>query len=99
MPPKEITKETTKEQAIQIMQEKMERLMKENDELKKRQYVPPEISFKINDRGAIEIIGLSKFRHMFYADQALRLLDKADDLRRFINDNENDLSWISNKNY
>lgn len=84
--------------SLLAMQEKMEKLMQENNELKKRQYVPPEVSFKINDRGAIEIVGLSKFRHMFYADQALRLLDKADEFRKFIKDNEDDLSWISKRN-
>lgn len=88
----------TKENALLAMQEKMEQLLKENNELKKRQYVPPEVTFIVNDRGAIEIVGLSKFRHMFYADQALRLLDKFDDLKKFIKDNENQLSWLDKRN-
>lgn len=82
-----------KENALILMQQKMEALMRENEELRKRQYVPPEITFKINDRGAIEIIGLSKYRPSLFADQALRLLEKGDDLKKFIEDNKEKLSW------
>ena len=83
----------TKENALLIMQQKMEALMRENEELRKRQYVPPELTFKITDRGAIEISGLSKYKPTLFADQIIRLLEKGDDLKQFIEENKDKLSW------
>lgn len=90
---------STNENPLYIMQQKMEHLMKENEELKKHHNTNPnnDISFKINERGAIEIIGLAKYRHSFFADQALRLLEKEAALRAFIETNKKNLSWKSVK--
>jgi hypothetical protein len=83
----------SKDNQLISMQKKMEELMRENEELKKRQYVPNEINFKINDHGAVSIQGLGKYPVQLFAEQVIRLLDKSDDLRKFIDDNKDNLSW------
>ena len=89
---------TAKENQLLAMQEKMEKLMKENEDLKKRQYVPNEVYFKINERGAVAIHGLGKFPTNLFAEQINRLLDKTDDLREFIEENKEELSWRNKPN-
>jgi hypothetical protein len=83
----------TKENALIAMQKKMEDLMRENETLKTRQFVPNDITFNINDHGAVSIQGLGKYPVQLFAEQVIRLLDKSDDLRKFIDDNKDTLSW------
>jgi hypothetical protein len=83
----------SKENQLLAMQKKMDDLLRENEELKKRQYVPNEITYKINDHGAVSIQGLGKYPVQLFAEQVFRLLDKSDDLRKFIDDNKDNLSW------
>ena len=75
------------------MQEKMEQLMRENEELKKKQYVPNDLTFKVNDRGAVAVHGLGKYPVQLFAEQFYRLLDKQDALKKFIEENKEELSW------
>jgi hypothetical protein len=75
------------------MQKKIDDLMRENKELKKHQYISNEITFSINDHGAVAIHGLGKYPIQLFADQIFQFLDKETDLRKFIDDNKDDLSW------
>ena len=67
--------------------------MRENEELKKTQHVSNEVHFKVNERGGVAIHGLGKYPTNLFAEQLFRLLDKTDDLRKFIEDNKEELSW------
>ena len=81
-----------------IMQEKLDKLMKENEELKKRQHCPDDVYFKVNERGGVAIHGLGKYPTNLFAEQLFRLLDKIDDLHEFIEDNKEELSWRNKPN-
>jgi hypothetical protein len=49
------------------------------------------VSFKISPKGAVSVYGLGRFPVTLYYEQWQRLLDKADELRAFIEDNKADL--------
>ncbi len=52
------------------------------------------LRLKVSDKKAVSIYGLNKqFPVTLYAPQMLRLLDMADDIRKFIEDNRANLSW------
>jgi hypothetical protein len=87
----------TKENQLLAMQQKMEQLIRENEELKKRQYVPPVIACTVTDRGAVSVTGLGKYPVQLFAEQFQRLLSKKEMILQFIEDNQNDLSWRNNK--
>lgn len=48
----------------------------------------PEITYKVSTKGAVSVYGLQKFPITLYKDQWARLLDKADDIKLFIEDND-----------
>ena len=84
---------TSKGNEILAMIKKMESLQRENEELKKHQYVPPGITFSITEHGLVAIHGLGKYYVQLFPDEVYRLLDHEKDLRKFIDDNKDKLSW------
>lgn len=78
----------SKDAQIATLQERIDQLLKENESLKNG------INFKINDRGGICILGIGKSALHLFPEQVLRLLDKKDDLIKFIEDNTDNLSWL-----
>lgn len=88
---------TIKEMSMEVMQQKMEELMRENAELKKhRSYDRFEVNFRINERGGIAIYGLSKYPVNLFAEQIYKILDKQEALKDFIDENKDNLSWRNN---
>lgn len=45
----------------------------------------------MSEKGAVSYYGMRRFPVTFYKDEWLELLDKADELRTFIKDNESSL--------
>jgi hypothetical protein len=67
----------------------LERLRAENERLKKR----PEraTSLKVSEKGGVSVYGLGRFPVTLYKEQWARLLDMADEIRAFIEENHSKL--------
>ena len=68
----------------------LERLKKENEELKKPA-TRGTISFKVSEKGAVSVYGLGRFPVTLYKEQWMKLLDRSADIKQFIADNESRL--------
>jgi hypothetical protein len=49
------------------------------------------LAFKVSDKGAASVYGLGRFPVTLYYEQWLRLLDHADELRAFLEENKAEL--------
>lgn len=68
------------------MKAELERLRAENEALKSR--TSKGVSLKVSEKGAVSVYGLGRFPVTLYKEQWAKLLDMADDIRRFIQENE-----------
>jgi hypothetical protein len=64
----------------------LEKLKAENEALKSRG--SRGVSMKVSEKGGVSVYGLGRFPVTLYQEQWLKLLDLADDIRRFIQENE-----------
>jgi len=64
----------------------LERLRNENAALKKG--AASGISMKVSEKGALSVYGMGRFPVTLYKEQWLKLLDMADDIRKFISAND-----------
>jgi len=65
----------------------IERLRAENEALKK----PPargQLSLRVSEKGALSVYGLGRFPVTLYREQWEKLLGLADEIRRFIQEND-----------
>ena len=67
----------------------LERLRAENEALKKTS--AKGLSLRISEKGGVSVYGLGRFPVTLYKEQWTRLLDMADEIRRFIKSNESQL--------
>ena len=67
----------------------LEKLRAENEALKKAS--SKGLSMKISEKGALSVYGLGRFPVTLYKEQWIRLLDLSDDIRTFIQNNEEQL--------
>jgi hypothetical protein len=72
--------------STESMQAELERLRKENEQLKQRG--PRGVSMKVSEKGGVSVYGLGRFPVTLYKEQWARLLDMADEIRAFIRENE-----------
>lgn len=63
----------------------LEKLRAENESLKKRS--EKGLSLKVSQKGAVSVYGLGRFPVTLYKEQWERLLDMADEIRSFIQEN------------
>ena len=63
----------------------LERLKKENESLKSRP--KGSTSLRVSEKGGVSVYGLGRFPVTLYKEQWLKLLDMADEIRRFIEEN------------
>ena len=73
----------------QELKAELERLKAENEALKSRG--PRSTSIKVSEKGAVSIYGLGRFPVTLYKEQWLKILDMVDEIRKFINQNDNKL--------
>lgn len=73
----------------QDLKAELERLRAENQALKAK--VTRATSFKVSEKGAVSVYGLGRFPVTLYKEQWLKLLGMADDIRKFIGENESRL--------
>jgi hypothetical protein len=73
----------------QDLKAELERLKAENEALKNRS--SKAVSMKVSEKGGVSVYGLGRFPVTLYKEQWIRLLDMADDIRSFIEENESKL--------
>jgi hypothetical protein len=73
----------------QDLKAELERLRAENEALKAK--VTRATSIKVSEKGAVSVYGLGRFPVTLYKEQWLKLLGMADDIRKFIAQNESRL--------
>lgn len=67
----------------------LERLRAENEALKRRGMRG--VTMKVSEKGGVSVYGLGRFPVTLYMEQWLKLLDMAEDIRAFIQQNEGQL--------
>ena len=73
----------------QDLKAELERLKAENEALKNRG--SKAVSIKVSEKGGVSVYGLGRFPVTLYKEQWIRLLDVADAIRSFIQENESKL--------
>ena len=71
------------------LKSELEKLRAENEALKKAS--SKGLSMKVSEKGALSVYGLGRFPVTLYKEQWIRLLDLSDDIRTFIENNEEQL--------
>ena len=56
---------------------------------------PGAVAFKVSEKGGVSVYGLGRFPVTLYFDQWLRLLDSAEELRAFLEENNDKLKLKS----
>ena len=67
----------------------LERLKAENEVLKARS--SRAVTLKVSEKGGVSVYGMGRFPVTLYKEQWLKLLDMAEDIRKFIAENESKL--------
>jgi hypothetical protein len=60
-------------------------------EIEAKQQRTGSISFKVSDKGGVSVYGLGRFPVTLYYEQWIKLLDRAQDLRDFLEENKSKL--------
>jgi hypothetical protein len=68
------------------MKAELERLRAENERLKNRS--ARATSIKVSEKGGVSVYGLGRFPVTLYKEQWAKLLEMADDIRAFIEENK-----------
>lgn len=69
----------------------LERLKAENAALKSSKPARGTLSMKVSEKGALSIYGMGRFPVTLYKEQWLKLLGIADEIHKFIEDNDSRL--------
>ena len=72
------------------MRAELERLRAENEALKKKSG-PGGIQLKVSQKAALSLYGLGRFPVTLYKEQWQRILDMADEIRRFLAEHDGEL--------
>lgn len=74
------------------LEEQLAALKAENDALKTAQAKRNTLTLKVSGKGALSLYGVGRFPASFYRSQWERILDHADEIRKFIAANEKALA-------
>jgi hypothetical protein len=69
----------------------LERLRAENEALKNKKSSAGALSMKVSEKGALSIYGMGRFPVTLYKEQWLKLLGIAEDIKKFIGENDSRL--------
>jgi hypothetical protein len=75
----------------QTMQAELERLRRENEQLRSRQSQGRGTSIRVSEKGGVSVYGLGRFPVTLYKEQWARLLDMSDDIRAFLKEHDSEL--------
>ena len=74
------------------MQAEIARLRAQNEALVAKAAARTTMHFKVSEKGALSIYGVQRFPVTLYREQWERILAKADEIRKFIQDNDKTLT-------
>jgi hypothetical protein len=77
--------------ADDAVQAELERLRRENEQLRARQAQGRGTSIRVSEKGGVSVYGLGRFPVTLYKEQWVRLLDMADEIRAFIAEHDGQL--------
>ncbi len=66
----------------------IERLKAENEALKQKKPQRGVLTMKVSEKGALSVYGMGRFPVTLYKEQWLKLLSIADEIKRFIDEND-----------
>ena len=67
---------------VEDLKAQIEALKRENEQLKSQSSPSPKL--KVSTKGGVSLYGLGRFPVTLYKEQWLKLLDQAEDIRKFI---------------
>jgi hypothetical protein len=73
------------------MKAELERLRAENETLKNKKNNSGTLSMKVSEKGALSVYGMGRFPVTLYKEQWLKLLGIAEELKKFIAENDSRL--------
>ena len=73
------------------LREELERLKAENEALKSSKPPKGVLTMKVSAKGALSVYGMGRFPVTLYKEQWLKLLDISDDIKKFIEENDDQL--------
>lgn len=73
------------------MKEELERLRRENQELKQAKPRGGTLSLKVSQKGAVSLYGMGRFPVTLYKEQWLKLLNFKEEIEKFIAANDSSL--------
>ena len=69
----------------------IERLRAENERLKTKKSAEGSLSMKVSEKGALSVYGMGRFPVTLYKEQWLKLLGIADQIKKYIEENNSRL--------
>jgi hypothetical protein len=82
---------TATEESALMTEPSYEELTAKLAELESKQQRTGTMSFKVSDKGGVSVYGLGRFPVTLYYEQWVRLLEKSQDLREFLEENKSKL--------
>lgn len=79
------------------LQAELDRLRRENEELKQSRKRGGALNLKVSQKGAVSLYGMGRFPVTLYKEQWVRLLDFSDEIRKFIDENQASLKTKGDK--
>jgi hypothetical protein len=83
------------EKEVETMSEdlksEVERLRAENEALKTKNTGRGTLSMKVSEKGALSVYGMGRFPVTLYKEQWIKLLSIADEIKKFVADNDSKL--------
>lgn len=73
------------------MKEELERLRRENEELKQGRAKGGALNLKVSQKGAVSLYGMGRFPVTLYKEQWIKLLGFGDEIKQFIAANDSQL--------
>ena len=81
----------------QNLQAELERLRRENEELKQSKKRSGSLSLKVSQKGAVSLYGMGRFPVTLYKEQWQKLISYGDEITKFIAENEAQLKTKGEK--
>lgn len=79
------------------MKAELERLKRENEQLKQGRARGGTLSLKVSQKGAVSLYGMGRFPVTLYKEQWLKLLGFGEEIKRFVEENDAQLKTKGDK--